>query len=217
MPNERTETFKEQAYRAIQEYIITNRMQRGQIYSEQWFADSLQISRTPVREAILQLRAEGLLEILRNRGVRIKDPTEEDARNVFQMRAAIDGYCSAYMAKHHSEENAIRSIRNIRSVIERCHENFNHDDELFVHEEIIRFCGNPLFEMQFQQIRTRINIFWWDVIRHENRREEVYREHIAIVDEIERGDIHAAFLSAVEHNNITYRRLCEQYQFPEPR
>ena len=217
MPAERTETFKEQAYRAIQEYIITNKMQRGKIYSEQWFADSLQISRTPVREAVLQLRSEGLLEILRNRGVRIKDPTQEDARNVFQMRAAIDGYCSAYMAEHHEEDAAVRSLREIRTAIERCHENFNHDDELFVHEEIVRFTGNPLFEMQFQQIRTRINIFWWDVIRAENRREEVYREHSAIIDDIERGDVNAAFLSAMEHNRITYRRLCEQYSFPEPR
>ena len=135
----------------------------------------------------------------------------EDARNVFQTRAAIEGYCASYMACRAGEEETRYSLDLIRARIQRCHEYFNHDDEMFIHEEIIRFCGNPLFEMQFRQLLTRINIFWWDVIQRENRREEVYREHSAIIQRISEGDGPGAYQASLDHNRITFLRLSECY------
>ena len=62
-------SLKKQAYEAIRTAVLQRELKRNLIYSEQWFADRFQISRTPVREALLQLRNEGLIEVLPNRGV----------------------------------------------------------------------------------------------------------------------------------------------------
>ena len=140
----RSATLKEQAYQAILDGIVSHKIQRGQIYSEQWFADSFQISRTPVREALLQFRLEGLMEVLPNRGVMVRTLTRQDARNTFELRAAIEGFCAANIARRHNEPEAQRSLTLIAEALERCRVDFSQKDELFIHEEIIRFCGNPL-------------------------------------------------------------------------
>lgn len=202
-------SLKEQAYKEILDAIVTKQMQRGQIYSEQWFADSLQISRTPVREALLQLRTEGLIEVRPNRGVVVRDLTEEDARNLMQMRSAIESYCAAYMAEHFREPEAKASIERIRASMERCHENFNQTDEMFIHEEIIRFSHNPLFIQQFDNLRTKIEVFWWDVIQTNNRREDVYREHKYIIDSIAVGDPYEARRASMTHSRVTLEKIHE--------
>lgn len=203
-------SLKEQAYKSILEGIVSGRIKRGQIYSEQWFADSFQISRTPVREALLQLRSEGLIEVCPNRGVVVRDPTEEDARNLMQMRSAIESYCAAYMAEHFREPEARASIERIRASLERCHENFNQADEMLIHEEIIRFSGNPLFIDQYDKLLAMIRLFWWEVIQTENRREEVYREHKYIIDSIAVGDPFEARRASMTHSRITLEKIYER-------
>ncbi len=116
----RSATLKEQAYQAILDGIVSQKIQRGQIYSEQWFADSFQISRTPVREALLQFRLEGLMEVLPNRGVKVRTFSRQDALNTFQLRAAIEGFCAANLARHHQEPEARLSLRRIGESLERC-------------------------------------------------------------------------------------------------
>lgn len=203
-------TLKEQAYKAILDAIVTGQVKRGQIYSEQWFADSFQISRTPVREALLQLRTEGLIEVRPNRGVIVRDLTEQDARNLMQMRGAIESYCASYMAEHFREPEAKAAIERIRAALERCHENFNQADEMLIHEEIIRFSKNPLFIDQFDKLLTMIELFWWDVIKTENRREEVYREHKYIIDSIAVGDPFEARRASMTHSRITLEKIYER-------
>ncbi len=208
---QKSASLKEQAYKAILDAIVSKQMQRGQIYSEQWFADSFQISRTPVREALLQLRTEGLIEVRPNRGVIIRDLTEEDARDLMQMRGAIESYCAAYMAEHFREPEAQAAIERIRAAIERCHENFNQADELLIHEEIICFPNNPLFIQQFDNLRTKIEIFWWDVIQTHNRCEDVYREHKYIIDSIAAGDPSEAHRASMDHSRVTLEKIYEGY------
>ena len=211
----RSATLKEQAYQAILDSIVSNRIQSGKIYSEQWFADSFHISRTPVREALLQFRLEGLMEVLPNRGVVLRTPTRRDARCTFEMRAAIEGYCAAFLASRHQEPEAQRSLERIRETLERCREDFNQKDELFIHEEIIRFCGNPLVQEQFDNMRTRIGIFWWKAIAAEHRREQVYEEHKAILDSMTAGDEAGALNASYRHSKITLDVLYEQFPFEE--
>ncbi len=210
----KAKSLKDQAYKSILESITSGQMERGQLYSENWFAEHLEISRTPVREALLQLRSEGLIEIRANRGVMVRELTEKDAHDLMQMRSAIESYCSAYMAEHYREARAQASIEKICFALERCHENFNQADEMFIHEEIIDFTKNPLFREQFDRFRTMIDIFWWDIIKDaENRREEVYLEHKAIIESIASGDANAAQQASMNHSHITLEKICVAKQF----
>ena len=85
-------SYKEQIYQYLKEAIIKGDLKPGEIYSEQQFADKLNVSRTPVREAILQLKSEDLVEIYNNRGLGIKPLTEADLEQIIQARIAIENY-----------------------------------------------------------------------------------------------------------------------------
>ena len=92
-------TLKERAYASIRDAIINRQIRRDMIYSEQWFAEKFGVSRTPVREALLQLRNEGLVDVIPNRGMIIRNLTMDDAKHLFQMRGASEGFCAAHLAR----------------------------------------------------------------------------------------------------------------------
>lgn len=200
-------SLKKQAYEAIRTAILQRELRRGLIYSEQWFADRFQISRTPVREALLQLRNEGLIEVLPNRGVIIKPITFEDARSIFEMRAAIEGYCSACLAKHAHEASGIEALERVETVLERCHKDFNYADELQFHLEIIQYTNNSEFIKQFSRMRTKIDVFWNEIAEIEGRREEIYFEHKNILDCMKAGKVEGAREASEQHLMIILEKI----------
>lgn len=85
--------LKEQAYNYLKNAILEVEIESRGIYSEQHFADRLNVSRTPIREAVLQLSQEGLVEIHPHLGVSIRELSAAEIEELFQVRTAIEGYC----------------------------------------------------------------------------------------------------------------------------
>jgi len=200
-------SLKKQTYEAIRTAILQRELDRDMIYSEKWFEDRFQISRTPVREALLQLRDEGFVEVLPNRGVIIKPLTLEDATNIYHMRAAIEGYCSAYLANHSTEKSGIETLKRIETLLEKCRENFNYSDEMQFHLEIIQYTKNMEFIKQYSRMRTKIDVFWNEVSAKENRPDEIYAEHKAILDAMKAGDAETARKACERHLMIILEKL----------
>lgn len=212
---QKAKTLKVQAYESIRDAIISKQIQQDQIYSEQWFADSFQISRTPVREALLQLRTEGLIEVLPNRGVIVKPMTLSDAYYLYQMRIAIEGFCSSYLAVHRDEERARQAITHVEVLLESCHRNFNREIEMEFHTEIIRFTGNQEFLAQYDRMRTRMDVYWSELVRAESRKEEIYHEHKKILDAIQAGDAFGAVQASTDHIMTIFYKLRESQLFSD--
>ena len=199
-------SLKKQIYEAIRTAILQRELDRDMIYSEKWFADRFEISRTPVREALLQLRDEGFVEVLPNRGVIIKPLTLEDATNIYHMRAAIEGYCTAYLARHATEKSGIETLKRVEVLLEKCRENFNYADEMQFHLEIIQYTKNVEFIKLYSRMRTKIDVFWNEVV-NEDRPDEIYEEHKAILDAMKAGDADGARKASEHHLMIILERL----------
>jgi len=199
-------SLKKQTYEAIRTAILQRELDRDMIYSEKWFADRFEISRTPVREALLQLRDEGFVEVLPNRGVIIKPLTLEDATNIYHMRAAIEGYCTAYLARHATEKSGIETLKRVEVLLEKCRENFNYTDEMQFHLEIIQYTKNVEFIKLYSRMRTKIDVFWNEVV-NEDRPDEIYEEHKAILDAMKAGDADGARKASEHHLMIILERL----------
>ena len=199
-------SLKKQTYEAIRTAILQRELDRDMIYSEKWFADRFEISRTPVREALLQLRDEGFVEVLPNRGVIIKPLTLEDATNIYHMRAAIEGYCTAYLARHATEKSGIETLKRVEVLLEKCRENFNYTDEMQFHLEIIQYTKNVEFIKLYSRMRTKIDVFWNEVV-NEDRPDEIYEEHKAILDAMKAGDADGARKASERHLMIILERL----------
>ncbi|MER3426290.1 MAG: hypothetical protein C4299_03880 [Thermoleophilia bacterium] len=88
----------------IRQAIVDGRLSPGQRLKEEELARELGISRTPVREALLILQAEGLVEAAPNRGATVRVHTAEDLEDLYQLRALLEGYAARRAATRMSDE-----------------------------------------------------------------------------------------------------------------
>jgi DNA-binding GntR family transcriptional regulator len=88
----------------IREAIIDGRLEPGRRLKEEELARELGISRTPVREALLMLQAEGLVVATPNRGAIVRVHTPEDLDDLYQLRALLEGYAARRAAMRISDE-----------------------------------------------------------------------------------------------------------------
>lgn len=114
---EPTESAAANAYSAILMMITDGRLASGERLREEALADTLGVSRTPVREALRRLSAEGLLEITRNRGARVLGWTQEDIDEIFELRILLEGY-GARVAAQHVDADSIARLRSIQDRFE---------------------------------------------------------------------------------------------------
>lgn len=98
------------AYRRIRDDIVEGRLPPGQWVREGPLAEQLGVSRTPVREALNALAAEGLVEIVRHRGARVSSWTVRDVDEVYSIRAVLEGE-GARLAVARASEEAVASLR----------------------------------------------------------------------------------------------------------
>ncbi len=93
----------------IREAIVDGRLEPGRRLKEEELARELGISRTPIREALLMLQAEGLVDATPNRGAMVRVHTPEDLDDLYQLRALLEGYAARRAAARISDDRGRRS------------------------------------------------------------------------------------------------------------
>src|SRR4029079_1673674 len=99
-----SERLTDQAYRAIEEEIVTLRLRPGTILSEQLLAQRFRIGRTPVREALQRLAREGLVTILPRKGILVSDINPRQQLLVLEVRREIERLLSRGGAERATSE-----------------------------------------------------------------------------------------------------------------
>ena len=84
------ETLTEQAYRLLEEQIVTLRLKPGDVLSEQMLSATFKIGRTPIREALQRLAREGLITILPRKGILVSDINPRNQLLVLEVRREIE-------------------------------------------------------------------------------------------------------------------------------
>jgi DNA-binding GntR family transcriptional regulator len=98
------ETLTEQAYRLIEEQIVTLRLKPGDVLSEQMLSATFAIGRTPVREALQRLAHEGLMIILPRKGILVSDLNPRHQLLVLEVRRELERLLSRAGAERATEE-----------------------------------------------------------------------------------------------------------------
>ena len=101
------------AYEALRERIAAGAVVPGEWLREHAVAASLGLSRTPVREALRLLAAEGVVELVHNRGARVVDWTPDDIDEAYRLRALIEGY-GAGLAARRADAAAVAELRALQ-------------------------------------------------------------------------------------------------------
>ena len=83
-------TLSKTAYLTLQEAIINNEFKPGEILSENMLADMLKMSRTPIREALKELKSDDLVQLIPGTGIFVKELSEKELRDLFDVRIALE-------------------------------------------------------------------------------------------------------------------------------
>jgi DNA-binding GntR family transcriptional regulator len=114
------------AYESIKDGISSGSLAPGDWLREYTVASSLGLSRTPVREALRALAAEGIVELEHNRGARVIDWTASDIDEVYRLRAVLEGY-GATLAARHATSDQIAQLRRLEDRYEHALEFGDHE------------------------------------------------------------------------------------------
>jgi DNA-binding GntR family transcriptional regulator len=106
------------AYAALREQIGSGELEPGSWLREHTLATSLGLSRTPVREALRLLAAEGAVELVHNRGARVVSWSAEDIDEAYRLRALIEGY-GAGLAAARSDAACVAELRSLQERYEQ--------------------------------------------------------------------------------------------------
>ncbi|MGL4609602.1 MAG: GntR family transcriptional regulator [Trueperaceae bacterium] len=100
MSFERPSSIREAAYKHLRQAILLGSLSPGKRISEPALAQTLGLSRTPIREALQSLAKEGLVEIIPHKGARVRQLSSKEIQEVYQVRAVLEGEAACLAACH---------------------------------------------------------------------------------------------------------------------
>ena len=181
----------DQVYAAIRERISSGSLARGGRVHQEDLALELGVSRTPVREALRRLAAEGLVEMRTNRGARVADVDQGGMRSSYEARSVVEPGAARFAAQRRLEEPLARmraAIGDQRRAVRNVHRSFEANREF--HLALVAASGNE-FLLQFAErlwvARIGATIYERQVATQERMLLDV-REHEQILAAIEAGD-----------------------------
>jgi DNA-binding GntR family transcriptional regulator len=211
----RSDTLKEQVYRKLKSLLTGGQLHPDVFYSANQFAERLGVSRTPAREALLQLEAEGFLVAEDNRGFRLKEFSAKEARDFFEMRRLMESYAIAKLCDaltHDDLQLLEESLKRMRTAAEqRDAAGFIASDEDF-HLAVISRADNLFLTSLIRNIRDFIAIFGRRMVEHDERMAEVVEEHQQVLKALKARDKARSVDALTRHLEKTEARLLQTQQ-----
>ena len=102
------QSLAEELARQIEDQVVDGRLGIGTWLRQSKIAGEFGVSRTPVREAIQKLHARGVVELIPNRGARVRGPSPRDIREAYLVRAELEGVAADLAATLASHEQIVR-------------------------------------------------------------------------------------------------------------
>jgi GntR family transcriptional regulator, rspAB operon transcriptional repressor len=189
------DNLADRVFEQIRSAITSKTLEPGARLTEVGLAADLNVSKTPVREALLRLRELGLIEPDGRRGGRVVQPSRSSYAQMHEVREALEVY-AALMASDRAGEADHRAIRDAAQESNEGArvgdvQRFRTADAAF-HEAIARATGNPRLMTQIRNAIDLIAALRERDFRHGGASIRCGAAHIAIADAIEGGDGPAA-------------------------
>jgi DNA-binding GntR family transcriptional regulator len=207
----RAATAASRIYSDLRTELVSLRRRPGEAISEAEIALSYGVSRTPVREAILKLSDEGLLEIFPQSGIFVSRIPLAALPEAIIIRKALEETTARLAA----ERATASQILVLHSIIERQREAdaagdgsaFHHADEMF-HATIAEVAGHPGIWKLIQQVKVNVDRYRLLTLPQAGRIAQVIAEHEPILRAIEAHDPAAAGIAMDIHLERLLTNIC---------
>ena len=208
------DSLTRQVYESVRHSIISGRLVPGSLHSVQSMAQELGVSRTPVREALIDLAAQGMVRFERNRGVRILQTSVHDLEEIFALRVLLE-VPATFRAAQQFAAAGIASLKKEFAAQEKA---VNADDEVrFMdhdrrfHGIILEASGNRRLAEFVDRLRDLVQTRGVSTAGRSRSLNTIMEEHRAILEAIERRDAASAATAMREHVLRTGELLVSQH------
>jgi len=207
--------LRDQAVKLIKGAILRGEIPPGEVISNEQLSAWLGISRTPIREALLELQRGGMVIIHRGKGTEVARLSRKDVVEIFETREALEVKSCELMIERMGDG----SIKGLESILEKQARDASRGEELgFLegdhqfHLLLAKGSGNGRLYNAVEAMRDQCMLLGTYALRQENRMSEVLGEHREIVEALRRRDPSAARDAVIAH----LRRSCNDVliQFP---
>lgn len=197
--------------REIERRILAGELAPGAKLVEADIAAELGVSRGPVREAFRALEQASLVRTEKNRGVFVRQVSLEEANEIYEVRAALEGLIGRLAAKRIRPEQ----VEKIRAVVKKMHAvGRARDAEAYYplnvqfHELLAEAAGNRALQANYRRVVNELDLYRRETIARSAENIPVStRDHEAIVDAVAKGDEKLAARLLVEHVLESCERL----------
>ena len=188
-------------YQRIIDAILVGDIVPGARLVMDQLAEELDISRTPVRDALRRLEREGLLEPAGRRGYAVRAVNDADVLHVYELREAVEGFAARRVA-----EIGASAIDRVAAVVDECGARGSmgrrsvYDLNLRIHRAVVEAIENPALTAVFDDIWLKAKglAIWADYLAHEVTPESVREEHLPLVTALREGP-EQAFVAMRSH------------------
>jgi DNA-binding GntR family transcriptional regulator len=216
MPAQTPNSTVERLAAEIQARVLSGDVPVGSRLRQEALAEEFGVSRTPVREALRQLQATGIVELLPNRGAVVRGPSAREIREAYEVRAELEGLAAERAAERISDRDLVQLREaealfreSVASLIERRARRPApwRDESVWVrandlfHQAILEAAGNRRLSDTIADLHRSFprDLTWAALSQSSRLLAENVEQHAQILEAIERRDPNEARRRMIEH------------------
>jgi DNA-binding GntR family transcriptional regulator len=200
-------SLHEQVADTLRQAIFDGRLAPGSFVDEVALCERMEISRTPLREALKVLTAEGLVRYEPRRGCFVNEVTERDLDEIFPVIALLEGRC-AHEAALHASDADLAALEVLHDKLQQAARSKRivdyYDTNYAIHEAIITLAGNRWLAQVICGLRKILKLARLQQLHAPGRLEQSLSEHLAVFAALKARDAEGA--EAAMRTHLTRQR-----------
>lgn len=202
------------AYNYLYEGILSGKFPLGSPIAELDISEAMKLSRSPVREALKRMEAEGLVSHFPGRGTFVTDITQRDLEEIFELRIMFEMHSLRTAIRYFDEEMLSRLEEAFTQLNEDSDPQKYYDANNLLHRSIIAYGGNTRMEKFYNMLSAQFAIVNRISARDPGHFETSKKKHLNIVWALKRGDLQSAEKFLFQHLNEVRDRTIKEYSEP---
>lgn len=204
--------LRDVVFKTLRQGILTGELKPGERLMEIHLADRLGVSRTPIREAIRKLELEGLVTMIPRRGAEVAQISEQNLKDVLEVRQALDALGAELACERITEEG----LAKLKKACDHFAEMTKTKDatiitkaDVALHDVIIRATGNERLQQMISNLSEQMYRYRFEYIKDSSYHALLIEEHKRIYESIAARDKEQAVKEIQEHINNQLNTIME--------
>lgn len=202
-------TLKTQVYHYLRNQIISGDIPSGRRMVIPDIAEKLQVSLTPVREAISQLTVEKYVTTIPRKGTFVREVSFQEVYESYEVLGVLESYAAGQASLRISQAALDEIERLTNRLLDDSSIDLYMEDNWKIHELIVSETGNKVLQEITNRLREEITRYRYVSLTADKRLEESRKEHVRILETLKKRDQQGAARVMQEHREHTLEAMRE--------